>query len=209
METSLLFSMPASASSDSPDRPDPADLSTDEIVAAVLAGDLESYRQIVLRYQQEVMRVVNALVFDLSAREDIVQQVFVRAYRALDQYESGRGFGKWLKAIARNLVREELRKMLRHRGRVEAYARLALDRLDSPADEELRVARERALRECLGTLEQHDTHAAKAVRWHYLEARGTEEIASEMKRSGGAVRTLLYRARAVLRDCMESKLASS
>jgi len=200
--------MPASASSNSPDRPDPADLSTDEIVAAVLAGDLESYRQIVLRYQQEVMRVVNALVFDLSAREDIVQQVFVRAYRALDQYEPGRGFGKWLKAIARNLVREELRRMLRQRGRIEAYATLALERLDSPDDEELRLAREEALRDCLETLERQDTHAARAVRRHYLEARQTAEIAAEMKRSGGAVRTLLYRARALLRDCLESKLAS-
>jgi RNA polymerase sigma-70 factor (ECF subfamily) len=203
--------MPPPNSSDSPDRPDrpdPADFSTDEIVAAVLAGDLEAYRQIVLRYQNEVMRVVNALVFDLSAREDIVQQVFVRAYRALDQYESGRGFGKWLKAIARNLVREELRKTLRHRGRVEAYAKLALERLDSPDDEELRLAREQALRDCLEIMEQQDTHAARAVRWHYLEARQTADIAVEMKRSAGAVRTLLYRARALLRDCLESKLAS-
>lgn len=184
---------------------DPADLSTDELVAAVLAGEIETYRQIVLRYQNDVMRVVNALVFELSAREDIVQQVFVRAYRALDQYEFGRGFGKWLKAIARNLVREELRKMLRHRGRVEAYATLALERLDSPEDEELRLARERALRDCLDTLEELDTHAARAVRSHYLEARRTEEIAAEMTRSGGAIRTLLYRARAILRDCIESK----
>lgn len=188
---------------------DSADLSTDEIVMLVRGGDIEAYRQIVLRYQNDVMRVVNALVIDLSAREDIVQQVFLRAYRALEQYELGRGFGYWLKAIARNLVREELRKMLRRRGRIEAYAELALQRLDSPEEEELRIARERALGECLDDLDRQDTHAAKAVRRHYFEALRTEEIAAEMKRSGGAIRTMLYRARAVLRDCLESKLQPS
>lgn len=186
-----------------------ADLSTDEIVSLVCEGDTEAYRQIVLRYQNDVMRVVNALVVDLSAREDIVQQVFLRAYRALEQYEIGRGFGYWLKAIARNLVREELRKMLRHRGRVEAYAALALQRLDSPEDEEVRRERERALGECLEELERSDTHAARAVRRHYFDALRTDQIASEMKRSGGAIRTLLYRARAMLRDCLETKLLPS
>lgn len=188
---------------------DSADLSTDEIVALVRAGEIEAYRQIVLRYQNDVMRVVNALVIDVSAREDIVQQVFLRAFRALDQYELGRGFGSWLKAIARNLVREELRKMLRHRGRVEAYATLALQRLDSPEDEQLRQERERALIECLEELDRCDTHAAQAVHRHYFDALRTDQIASEMKRSGGAIRTLLYRARAVLRDCLETKFLPS
>jgi len=150
------------------------------------------------------------MVIDSAAREDVVQQVFIRAYRALDQYEIGRGFGHWVKAIARNLVREELRKMLRHRGRVEAYARLALDRLDAvtPAgateEEESRAARETALRECLDGL---DTAAARVVRQHYIEGRKTGEIAAEMRRTDGAVRTLLYRSRALLRDCLESKHA--
>lgn len=188
---------------------DSADLSTDEIITLVRGGEIEAYRQIVLRYQNDVMRVVNALVIDLSAREDIVQQVFVRAYRALDQYELGRGFGSWLKAIARNLVREELRKMLRHRGRVEAYATIALQRLDSPEDEDRRHEQERALSECLEELDQSDTHAARAVRRHYFDALRTDQIASEMKRSGGAIRTLLYRARAALRDCLDSKLLPS
>lgn len=189
---------------------DPADLSTDEIVSAIRGGDVEAYRQIVLRYQGEVLRVVNAMVINPSSREDVVQQVFLRAWRSLDQYETGRGFGQWIKAIARNLAREELRKQFRYRGRVESYARLALERLEAeeraaPGEaEEIQATRERALRECLDRL---DTAAGRVVRLHYLEGWKTEEIAAEIRRSGGAVRTLLYRTRAVLRDCLEAKLA--
>lgn len=104
-----------------------ADLSTDEIIAAVRAGDPEAYRQIVVRYQGEVLKIVNAMLVNYSAREDIVQQVFVNAYHGLHQYEPGRGFGQWLKQIARNKVREELRKQYRYQGRLEAYAKALVE----------------------------------------------------------------------------------
>lgn len=188
--------------------PDAADLSTDEIVVEIGRGAIEAYRQIVVRYQREVIKIVNAMLLDVSARDDVVQQVFVRAFQKLDQYEIGRGFGKWLKAIARNLVREELRKRCRYRGRIEAYARSVLDQLDEGDSGGGTVWREEerkrslALNECLKTLEDS---SAQAVRLHYLEGKKTEEIAGLLGRSAGAVRTLLCRARANLRSCMESK----
>tara|TARA_R110002096_G_scaffold24760_19_gene78016 strand:- start:20846 stop:21427 length:582 start_codon:yes stop_codon:yes gene_type:complete len=188
-------------------KPDAADFSTDEIVAQIRKGDVEAYRQIVVRYQGEVLKIVNAMLIDYSAREDVVQQVFVRAFQALDQYEIGRGFGKWVKAIARNMVREELRKRYRYKGRIEAYAKSVIERLDGVEANEIGKneeiwLRRQALGECLGGLEES---AAEAVRLHYLERKKTEEIAGVIGKSAGAVRTLLYRARGQLRKCMESK----
>jgi RNA polymerase sigma-70 factor (ECF subfamily) len=127
------------------------------------------------------------------------------AFRKIDQYEIGRGFGKWIKAIARNRVREELRKRYRYKGRIAAYANLVVDRLDAAdmeeADDEDRARRE-ALNECVGMLADK---AAQVVRLHYGDRKKTEQIASAIGRSGGAVRTLLYRARNQLKDCLESK----
>lgn len=188
-------------------KPDAADFSTDEIIAEIRGGDVEAYRQIVVRYQGEVLKIVNAMLIDYNAREDVVQQVFVRAFQALDQYEIGRGFGKWLKAIARNMVREELRKRYRYKGRIEAYAKSVIERFDTDdtnevgKNEEIWMRRQ-ALSECIGGLEEK---AAAAVKLHYLEQKKTEEIAGLIGRSAGAVRTLLYRARGQLRQCMESK----
>ncbi len=184
-----------------------ADFSTDDIVAEIRNGEVEAYRQIVARYQGEVLKIVNAMLIDYDAREDVVQQVFVRAFQALDQYEIGRGFGKWIKAIARNMVREELRKRYRYKGRMEAYAKTVVDRMDAAEADDLGAReatwmRRKALNECLDSLE---TAASKAVRLHYLERKKTEEIATAVGKSAGAIRTLLYRARGHLRQCMEAK----
>ncbi len=187
--------------------PDAADYSTDEIIVAIRGGEVEAYRHIVVRYQGEVLKIVNAMLIDYSAREDVVQQVFVRTYKALDQYQLGRGFGKWIKAIARNLVREELRKKYRYRARIEAYANEVIDRLETEdasdlGHREASFLRQRALNDCLDGLEET---ASQAVRLHYLDRKKTEEIAEIIGKSAGAVRTLLYRARGHLRQCMESK----
>lgn len=184
---------------------DPADLSTDEVIREIRRGEIELFRQIVLRYQGDVLRIVNAMLLDSSSREDLVQQIFVRAFQRIDQYELGRGFGKWLKAVARNQVREELRKRYRYQGRLEAYAQELMEQLE--ADEELLEMerdweRRRALEECLERLERG---TSEVIRLHYVEGRQTDQIAKQLGRSGGSVRTLLCRARGSLRKCLEGK----
>ncbi|MEM9700850.1 MAG: sigma-70 family RNA polymerase sigma factor, partial [Planctomycetota bacterium] len=78
-------------------------------VAAVLAGDLERYRELVLRYEPEVWRRAAFVLRDRAAAEDVTQEAFLVAYRKLDEYDPARPFGAWLAGIARNLLRNELR----------------------------------------------------------------------------------------------------
>lgn len=184
---------------------DAADFSTDEVIEEIRRGEIELYRQIVVRYQGEVLKIVNAMLLDPSLREDVVQKVFVRAFQRLDQYEMGRGFGKWIKAIARNMVREELRKRYRYQGRLDAYALEALDRLEAEDELVLREdqrERSQALEDCISALERH---SSQAIRLHYVEGKQTEQVAEVLGRTGGAVRTMLCRARGQLRKCLESK----
>ncbi len=182
-----------------------ADSSTDDLIRAIREGEIELYRQMVVRYQGEVLKIVNAMLVEYSAREDIVQQVFVRAFQRLDQYELGRGFGKWIKAIARNMVREELRRQCRYQGRLDAYALEAVDRQEAEdaleQREEARV-RNQALQECIEAL---GSHTSRAIRLHYVEGKRTDQVAADLGRTGGAVRTLLCRARGQLRKCLEDK----
>jgi RNA polymerase sigma-70 factor (ECF subfamily) len=182
---------------------DAADFSTDEIVAAVRQGEIELYRQIVVRYQGDVLKVVNAMLVDASSREDVVQRVFVQAFRRLDQYEAGRGFGKWIKGICRNIVLEELRKRYRYQGRLDAYAQDLEKRLqEDPADHDGAADLREALRDCVELLEET---TRRAIRLHYIEARSTDLVGLDLGRSGGAIRTLLCRARGQLRRCLEAK----
>src|SRR5688572_1855499 len=87
--------------------------STDDLVRRVLAGETQTFVQIVRRYEREVWKIVALMLRDHTATENFVQQCFVNAYERLGQYEVGRDFGLWLKAIARNLVRNELRRHTR------------------------------------------------------------------------------------------------
>jgi RNA polymerase sigma factor (sigma-70 family) len=60
---------------------------------------------------------------DQSASEDLVQQTFVKAFMSLDNYQTGRDFGAWLRTIARNLLRNELRRRGREDKNLSRYSR--------------------------------------------------------------------------------------
>lgn len=78
---------------------------TDDIsvIEAVLRGNVESFRQLVQRYQKPVITMINNLINDHHASEDIAQDVFFTAYRKLKSFDPARSsFSTWLFTIARN-----------------------------------------------------------------------------------------------------------
>lgn len=176
------------------------DLTTDELISAVRAGETGLYAEVVCRYQQSVLRIVNAMLYDRSAAEDMVQQVFFNAYQHLDRFELGRNFGNWIRMIARNVVREELRRASRYDARLKAYAEVLAARWsgDERIEEQERES-SASLDECLRKLADR---AAEVVRLRYHEGWDCERIAGELDTSPGAVRNVLCRARAQLRECL-------
>src|SRR3954470_4946923 len=64
------------------------ELSDEEIVARVLAGETPLYEIVMRRHNQRLYRAVRAIVRDESEAEDIVQETYVRAYRSLHQFEA-------------------------------------------------------------------------------------------------------------------------
>lgn len=177
------------------------DLSTDALVQLVRDGTVAAFGAIVTRYQLDVLRKVNLLLLDKISAEDMVQEVFFRAFTRLAQYRMGSSFRNWLIGITQNTVLQELRRSKRYTGRLVRYASLVESRLSAqePAADD---GRERALLDCIQHL---DSRSAEIVRARYSMNAGIEEIAQSQGRTAGAVRTLLYRARAQLRTCMEKK----
>jgi RNA polymerase sigma-70 factor (ECF subfamily) len=181
------------------------DLATDELVQLVRGGRTDYYEEIVGRYQRDVLRIVTATLYDRSQTEDLVQQVFVNAFLHLADFEIGRDFGAWLRTIARNAVREHLRKNARYDRRLKMYGELAMRRWED--DQQARVFDEslhRALQDCLRRLPDK---AAEAVRLRYHEGLDFAAIAASMESSAGALRNLLSRVRVRLRECIERGMA--
>lgn len=78
-----------------------------ELVRRILSGDRDAFRLVVLRYQQPLAELVwRQLGGDQAAVEDVVQETFLRAYKALDRYDPQWRLSTWLSRIALNTARD-------------------------------------------------------------------------------------------------------
>ncbi len=81
-----------------------------ELVRGALDGVESAFRDIVLRYQRPVYGLIVRMVRDPSRAEELAQDSFVKAFRALHTYDRQRKFSAWLLTIAHHVAIDELRK---------------------------------------------------------------------------------------------------
>lgn len=81
-----------------------------ELVRRTLAGDREAFRLIVLRHQASLAELVFRQTGDRAGTEDMVQEAFLRAYKALDRFDPRFRLSTWLARIALNVARDQGRR---------------------------------------------------------------------------------------------------
>jgi RNA polymerase sigma-70 factor (ECF subfamily) len=87
-------------------------LDTDaQLVERTLAGDDRAFELLVLKYQRRIQRLIGRMVRDVDLVEDISQETFIRAYRALHQFRGDAQFFTWLYRIAVNTAKKALLEM--------------------------------------------------------------------------------------------------
>jgi RNA polymerase sigma-70 factor, ECF subfamily len=84
-----------------------------DVVAAFLGGEERAFREIVNRYQTRLLNFVYRTISDREKAEDLVQEVFIRAYRHLHSFDTTKKFSTWIYTIAANLAKNELRNRSR------------------------------------------------------------------------------------------------
>lgn len=178
---------------------------TDSFIERVKSGEIEAFTEIIRRHQEEVWRICAFMLRDIEATEDLVQQVFVRAYFKLDRYAPGRDFGAWLRQVARNAVRQEIRS----RSRESAKLKLYYEKLHKKfADPERADEREDLLKGALAKCREKLPDASKlVVAMRYDRSLSFGEIASALDRTVAATRQLLSRIRLNLKECVEERTA--
>ena len=82
----------------------------EELVAAILAGDDESFRVLVLRYQARAVNYLNRLLRNVDEAHELAQEVFLRVYRALDRFDPRYRFSTWFFRVAQNAAIDRIRK---------------------------------------------------------------------------------------------------
>ncbi len=103
-----------------------------ELVTLAQSGDLNSFNQLVLTYQEIAFNVAYRILTDDAAADDATQNAFLQAYRKLDSYRGG-SFRAWLLRIVTNSCYDELRRRKRR-------PTTPLEPLDDTGEEEIEVA---------------------------------------------------------------------
>lgn len=172
------------------------EISDDEVVRRVVAGERELFELLVRRYNQRVYRAVRAVLRNADDTEDVMQQAYVSAYRALHQFEGRSGFATWLTKIALREAAARNRKTVSHEENT-------MDDFPEPGpDPETRAV--------AADLMQHVEAEVAALPESYrsvlllreVEGLSTEETAACLDLSIDVVKTRLHRARTMLRDAL-------
>jgi len=147
---------------------------------------------------------LRARVLDHADAEDLAQEVFMRFYNGLHRYdrEAYADPRPWLRGIARNVLREHIRRIKKRREVGWTELCLELDQLiGSDADDDERMA---LLPLCLSKL---GDSAAYAIQHHYMGGMKLKDIARRMGRTLGAVKVLMVRSRQALKRCIDAQIA--
>ncbi len=186
-----------------PTDPTPSD-SDLMLVQRTVAGDQRAFELLVLKYRRRIERLIGRMVRDVDLVEDIAQETFIRAYRALGQFRGEAQFYTWLYRIAVNTAKKSLLELKRDPLVTES----ALKPLDDD-EETSRPAREPISHETPDTvlaakeiaavvnqaMEDLPDELRQAVTLREIEGLSYEEIASLMGCPIGTVRSRIFRAR--------------
>ena len=182
----------------------PAADSDAQLVARTLAGDDRAFELLVIKYQRRIQRLIARMVRDVDLVEDIAQESFIRAYRALHQFRGDAQFYTWLYRIAVNTAKKTLLDLKHDPLLTEAALRPAGDDdetfqpgnepIAEETPESLLAAREiaAAVQAALDALPED---LRQAVTLREIEGLSYEDIATVMACPIGTVRSRIFRAR--------------
>lgn len=166
-----------------------------------------SFSEMVADQHRQLRGFVRALGVDPEWVDDLAQETFLVAWRERDSFDRQRDVGKWLRGIARNLVRNELRKESRrqrilHEGLSELLAKTPEATAGNEAWEQCQVP---ALRDCV---EQLAPKSRQIVIGRYSDGWKAPDLADHLGMTAASVRQALMRIRSQLKKCIELGLAS-
>jgi RNA polymerase sigma-70 factor, ECF subfamily len=173
--------------------------SSADLVTRVCQGDSEAFRLIFERYSRPVISFTFDLVNDRALAEELTQETFVRAYRAIRTMRKDTKLSTWLFGIARNVARESLRARARAKSHVDLADKSVMDLSDhkpEPVDGLLNKELNEVIRRSLAALDE-DKRLVFTLK--VLHQCSYEEIASITGFSIAKLKTDLHRARAEMR----------
>ncbi len=176
----------------------------DEIVKRVQAGDVESYRDIVEQFQSQVFTIVCKHGLPLATAEELTQEIFLRAFRAIKSFRFQSKFSTWLTRITLNTAQTHLTsRTFRERERSLSLNELAPGhqwiQTDSSQEQKM-LANERTAR-LFYCLQKLDPKYREPIVLSALDGAPYEDVAAQLNIPTGTVRSRINRARLLMLEC--------
>ena len=173
------------------------------LVERAVAGDQKAFELLVIKYQRRIQRLIGRMVRDVDLVEDIAQETFIRAYRALAQFRGDAQFYTWLYRIAVNTAKKALMDLKRNPTVSENSFKSDDDDETSPIENELTssetpdavLASKEIAQIINAALDALPDELRLAITLREIEGLSYEEISEAMSCPIGTVRSRIFRAR--------------
>jgi len=175
-------------------------------VERVLAGDISAFEGIVRRWQGPLINLAYRFCRDRGRAEELAQEAFLRAYRALAQWRKDAVFSTWLFALATNLYRSELRRIPARRLSLMVSLEDIPEPPDARASDGGLEARDRdsAVRQAVLALPAKYREALILFYFHDMDVT---TAARSLGLPEGTVKARMFRGREILRSKLPQLLA--
>jgi RNA polymerase sigma-70 factor (ECF subfamily) len=188
-----------------------------QLVERVKRGDTRAFEMLVVKYQRRIERLIGRMVRDVDLVQDIAQESFIRAYRALPKFRGESAFYTWLYRIAVNTAKKALMELKRDPLIFEtALASREDDDETSRVENELTsgespesiLASKQIAATVNEAIEALSVDLRQAITLREIEGLSYEEIAEIMNCPIGTVRSRIFRAREAIAQRLKPLLDS-
>ncbi len=189
----------------------PSDQVDQELVLRVQRGDKKAFDMLVIKYQHKIIQLVNRYVKDPSESQDVAQEAFVRAYKALANFRGDSAFYTWLYRIASNTAKNYLLNKLRKTPQYEIDIQDAeqlenLPELQCLETPERLLMNDELLEVLKLTIASLPEEMRMAITLREFDGMSYEEIAETMSCPVGTVRSRIFRAREAIDQALSTLL---
>jgi len=185
----------------------PGEESDQQLVERVQKGDRRAFDVLVLKYQHRIYSLVSRFIRDSDEIQDVVQEAFIKAYRALPGFRGDSAFYTWIYRIAINTAKNHLVASGRRppTGDIDAQDAEQYEGatgLREYATPEGMILKDEIEKTVASAIDELPDDLKTAITLRELEGLSYEEIAQAMECPIGTVRSRIFRAR----DAIDTKL---
>lgn len=178
------------------------DLSDEKLAEIAREKDRELYREIIERYENKLRRYLRKFIFDSDELDDVLQDVFIKAYKNLFGFDVKKKFSSWIYRIAHNEAVNHLKKNSKERISLDDVEYKIIDeKMDIGISMDKTLLKEK--------MENYLSHIKLKYRepliLFYFEEKSYEEISEILRIPKSTVGTLIMRGKKILKENLTQK----